>query len=144
MGAGPVGMTLALDLAWRGINVIVAERRPVNAPPDVKCGQIHVWFDGHRSLYDALGPDYTLLRLDPTASAAGIVDAATERQFPIEVVDVNSSKALEFYRHKLVLIRPDQHVAWRGDDGPSAPLDLIDVVRGARSVPAPKDSRMYP
>ena len=27
VGAGPVGMTLALDLAWRGVDVIVAERR---------------------------------------------------------------------------------------------------------------------
>src|SRR5262247_1464062 len=40
VGGGPVGMTLALDLAWRGIDVIVAERRPANDPPSVKCGQI--------------------------------------------------------------------------------------------------------
>ena len=40
VGGGPVGMTLALDLAWRGIDVIVVERRPANAPPNVKCGQI--------------------------------------------------------------------------------------------------------
>ena len=40
VGGGPVGMTLAMDLAWRGIDVIVAERRPANDPPSVKCGQI--------------------------------------------------------------------------------------------------------
>ena len=40
VGGGPVGMTLALDLAWRGIDVVVAERHPANAPPNVKCGQI--------------------------------------------------------------------------------------------------------
>jgi 2-polyprenyl-6-methoxyphenol hydroxylase-like FAD-dependent oxidoreductase len=40
VGGGPVGMTLALDLAWRGIDVVVAERRPADAPPNVKCGQI--------------------------------------------------------------------------------------------------------
>ncbi len=39
-GGGPVGLTLAIDLAWRGIDVIVAERRPPNDPPNVKCGQI--------------------------------------------------------------------------------------------------------
>ena len=33
-------MTLALDLSWRGIDVVVAERRPANAEPSVKCGQI--------------------------------------------------------------------------------------------------------
>ena len=40
VGGGPVGMTLALDLAWREIDVMVAERRPANDPPSVKCGQI--------------------------------------------------------------------------------------------------------
>src|SRR5688572_6229531 len=40
VGGGPVGMTLALDLSCRGIDVVVAERRPANAEPSVKCGQI--------------------------------------------------------------------------------------------------------
>src|SRR5262249_2223262 len=40
VGGGPVGMTLALDLSWRGIDVVVVERRPSNAEPSVKCGQI--------------------------------------------------------------------------------------------------------
>ena len=40
VGGGPVGLTLAIDLAWRGIDVMVAERRPSGDPPDVKCGQI--------------------------------------------------------------------------------------------------------
>ena len=40
VGAGPVGLTLAMDLAWRGIDVVVAERRPPDDPPNVKCGQI--------------------------------------------------------------------------------------------------------
>ncbi len=40
VGGGPVGLTLAMDLAWRGIDVVVAERRPLNDPPNVKCGQI--------------------------------------------------------------------------------------------------------
>src|SRR5438067_13256635 len=40
VGGGPVGLTLAMDLAWRGIDVAVAERRPPNDPPNAKCGQI--------------------------------------------------------------------------------------------------------
>jgi 2-polyprenyl-6-methoxyphenol hydroxylase-like FAD-dependent oxidoreductase len=40
VGGGPVGLTLAIDLAWRGIDVVVAERRPPDDPPNVKCGQI--------------------------------------------------------------------------------------------------------
>ena len=36
---------------------------------------------------------------------------------------------------KLMLVRPDQHVAWRGDEEPIAALDLIDLVRGAGNTP---------
>ena len=40
VGAGPVGLTLAIDLAWRGIDVTVAELRRAGEPPSVKCNQI--------------------------------------------------------------------------------------------------------
>lgn len=100
------------------------------------CRAPHLWLEGHRSLYDALGADYALLRLDPTIRVTGIVDAAAERGVPLTVVDVKAPEAVELYRRKLVLVRPDQHVAWRGDEGPAAPLDLIDLVRGACMVPA--------
>ena len=36
VGGGPVGLTLAME----GIDVVVAERRPPDDPPNVKCGQI--------------------------------------------------------------------------------------------------------
>lgn len=37
VGAGPVGLTLAMDLAWRGVDVVVAEQRAEAEPPSVKC-----------------------------------------------------------------------------------------------------------
>lgn len=95
------------------------------------CRAPHLWLESRRSLYDALGPGYTLLRLDPTARVTGIVDAAAERNVPLAVLDLKAPEARELYRHKLVLVRPDQHVAWRGDAEPAAPMDLIDLVRGA-------------
>jgi len=100
------------------------------------CRAPHLWLEGRQSLYDALGPDYTLLRFDPAAHVTGLVDAAAERRVPLTVLDVNASGALDHYRKKLVLVRPDQHVAWRGDREPDAPLEIIDLVCGARSVPA--------
>jgi len=102
------------------------------------CRAPHLWLEGRQSLYDELGPDFTLLRLDPSARVTSIVDAAAERNVPLKVLDVNKSEAREFYRHKLVLVRPDLHVAWRGDAEPAVPMDLIDLVRGARPVPASK------
>jgi hypothetical protein len=95
------------------------------------CRVPHVWVEGRRSLYDAMGPGYTLLRLDPTARVADLVAAAAQRGLPLAVLDVRSREAPVIYRHKLVLVRPDQHVAWRGDAEPADSLDLVDLVRGA-------------
>ena len=40
VGAGPVGLTLAIDLAWRGIDVTVVETRAPAAPPEPKCNHV--------------------------------------------------------------------------------------------------------
>src|ERR1700761_8766177 len=40
VGAGPVGLTLAIDLAWRGIEVTVVETRAPAAPPEPKCNHV--------------------------------------------------------------------------------------------------------
>jgi 2-polyprenyl-6-methoxyphenol hydroxylase-like FAD-dependent oxidoreductase len=95
------------------------------------CRAPHVWLEARRSLYDAMGPDYTLLRLDSAAHVDGIVAAAAQRGLPLAVLDVSSREAPELYRHKLVLVRPDQHVAWRGDAEPADSVGLVDLVRGA-------------
>jgi hypothetical protein len=95
------------------------------------CRAPHVWLEGQRSLYDAMGPDYALLRFDPTADVTGIVAAAAQRGLPLAVLEVRSREASQHYCHKLVLVRPDQHVAWRGDREPAHTLNLVDLVRGA-------------
>src|SRR3954462_14034691 len=40
VGAGPVGLTLAIDLAWRGIEVTIVERRARAEPPEPKCNHV--------------------------------------------------------------------------------------------------------
>lgn len=102
------------------------------------CRAPHFWLDDRRSLYDALGPDYTLIRFDPTVNVSGVVESAARRGVPLAVLDVDAPEARTLYARNLVLVRPDQHVAWRGDKEPPAPLDLIDLVRGARIMPARK------
>ena len=94
------------------------------------CRTPHIWLADGRSLYDALGAGYTLLRFDPHASTDGLASAAAAREVPLTVLDVRSPEA-GIYDRKLVLSRPDQHVAWRGDAEPRDPLGLIDLVRGA-------------
>src|SRR5580704_14420256 len=40
VGAGPVGLTLAMDLARRGISVVAIETRGAGEPPSVKCNHV--------------------------------------------------------------------------------------------------------
>jgi 2-polyprenyl-6-methoxyphenol hydroxylase-like FAD-dependent oxidoreductase len=90
----------------------------------------HAWLDEHRSLYDVLGPGFTLLRLAEAVDPEPMVRAARERGLPLEVVD-QSERGLEpRYEAPLVLVRPDQHVAWRGEAEPD-PGDVLDRARGA-------------
>ena len=65
----------------------------------------------HRAFRVGLAAQYQ--RLDPTAHVDGIVSAAAQRGLPLAVLDVRSDEASQHYRDKLVLVRPDQHVAWR-------------------------------
>lgn len=107
----------------------MAEFTPSTVPG---CRTPHIWLDEGRSLYDALGDDYTLLRFDRTIDTRALEQAARQRGVPLTVLDVDSTAARAMYRHALVLSRPDQHVAWRADALPDDPLALIDLLRGAR------------
>jgi hypothetical protein len=80
-------------------------------------------------LYDAMGPDYTLLRFDPQVDVSGMLAAAEIRGVPLEVLDVATNEPV--YTEKLVLSRPDQHIAWRGTAVPPDPMGLLDRIRGA-------------
>jgi FAD binding domain len=58
------------------------------------CRVPNVWIEGRRLLYDEMGPDYTLLRLDPKAHVAGIVAAAAQRGLTLAVLGVRSRDIL--------------------------------------------------
>jgi hypothetical protein len=77
-----------------------------------------------------MGPEFTLLRFDPDVDVAGLELAARDRGLPLKVLDV-AQPAGGPYQEALVLSRPDQHVAWRGNRPPANPLALINRVRGA-------------
>lgn len=94
------------------------------------CRTPHLWDADGVSLYDRMGPEFTLLRFDPAADARPLVRAAGERGVPLRLLDVAVPAAMACDA-KLVLSRPDQHVAWRGHCAPADPLSLIDRIRGA-------------
>jgi hypothetical protein len=95
------------------------------------CRTPHIWLGEGVSLYDAMGPDFTLLRFDPAVDASSVLAAAAMRGVPMSLLDVATKEPV--YAEKLVLSRPDQHVAWRGNAAPADPVGLVDVIRGAGS-----------
>ena len=82
------------------------------------CRVPHIWLNDGRSLYDALGSDYTLLRFDPAIDVSELMAEATGAGVPIELLDVAPSEGGGVYDRSLVLARPDQHVAWRSNRAP--------------------------
>jgi 2-polyprenyl-6-methoxyphenol hydroxylase-like FAD-dependent oxidoreductase len=94
------------------------------------CRVPHLWCADGGSLYDAMGAEFTLLRFDSTREVAALELAARSRGVPLKVLDLERPPDACF-QDALLLSRPDQHVAWRGDRLPADPLALIDRVRGA-------------
>jgi 2-polyprenyl-6-methoxyphenol hydroxylase-like FAD-dependent oxidoreductase len=95
------------------------------------CRTPHFSLADGSSLYDAMGPEFTLLRFDSAADVAPFEAAARLRGVLLKVLDLETPDGADYEGHGLVLSRPDQHVAWRGERPPADPLALIDHVRGA-------------
>lgn len=77
----------------------------------------HFWQDDS-SIYDHFGPDYTLLcRPDADATAiSAALDEARDLGVDLRRVDIAAEVGLQRYTHGLTLVRPDQYVAWRGNE----------------------------
>jgi 2-polyprenyl-6-methoxyphenol hydroxylase-like FAD-dependent oxidoreductase len=81
----------------------------------------HAWLADGSSLYDSFNFEWTLLALGPDAPGSrGFVDAAAALGLDLRVVTHPSADLCALYEAPLVLIRPDQIVAWRGGDDTSA------------------------
>jgi 2-polyprenyl-6-methoxyphenol hydroxylase-like FAD-dependent oxidoreductase len=92
----------------------------------------HVWLADGRSTLDLFGRGFVLLRLGSDApTGEGLQRAAAARGVPCAVMDIAAPEVLEAYQRRLVLVRPDGHVAWRGDTEPADAAAVIDRVRGA-------------
>jgi 2-polyprenyl-6-methoxyphenol hydroxylase-like FAD-dependent oxidoreductase len=74
----------------------------------------HRWLGPGRSLFDLLGPEYSLLGDLAAPAAAPIVAAAGRLGIPLTAIELPA--AASWFDAPLVRVRPDQHVAWRGGD----------------------------
>jgi len=103
------------------------------------CLAPHAWLADGSSLYDHFGQGYTLLVTGEAVAtdavgAEAIVVEAGRRGMPLTVVIPRDARLPGLYAARLALIRPDQHVAWRGDALPADIAGLLDHVTGFRAA----------
>lgn len=94
----------------------------------------NVWLEPEHSLFDIFGPGFTLLSFGDRDADDGnsLEEAARVRNIPFTVRRISPSPGRDLYAADYALIRPDIHVAWRGDALPSEGDALWDVLLGGR------------
>lgn len=133
-----LGLVLGYDYADARLVTPAGSPAPPAHPVDYRpsaapgCLLPHIWLDESTSLYDRLGPDFTVL-IDATGPAAdraaAFAEAAEATGIPavVRTVTVDDRSLSEVWEAPVVLVRPDQHVAWRGSD----PVGLGAALRRA-------------
>ena len=97
------------------------------------CVAPHLWLKDGSSLYDHFGTGFTLL-----VTRSGLPDdlqrcqqIANQLKIPVKVIHPDESRLHHRYEANFALIRPDQHVAWRGNEIPEDFASLLNHVSGA-------------
>lgn len=97
----------------------------------VGCRAPHVWLEDGRSSLDLFGRGYVLM-----ATRSSLEDterlalSAKEKGVPLTIYPMDSPQLVEAYQKQFVLVRPDGHVAWRGDTIPHDTHSIIAQVSG--------------
>ena len=100
------------------------------------CLAPHLWLADGSSLYDQFGPGFTLLVTDgDTAGTHALLAAAQARGVPLKVLAPGDDRLRARYGARFALIRPDQHVGWRGDAIPDDCDALLVHLTGADGPP---------
>jgi hypothetical protein len=82
-------------------------------------------------MLDFFGDGFVLVRFGGAASRdEALMAAAAEAGVPLSVVELQDARLARLYERRLVLVRPDGHVAWRGESAPDDCTELIATVTG--------------
>lgn len=145
-----INRRVVLGYHYEGSRIVVADARP--APhaersadayvPSARPGHLapHAWLDDGTSLYDGFGQGFTLLVTSDENDDRVVADErrtlerarsdAAIAETPLAVLAPRHAHLRELYEARYALIRPDQHVAWRGDVWPENGVALLRRVTG--------------
>jgi 2-polyprenyl-6-methoxyphenol hydroxylase-like FAD-dependent oxidoreductase len=137
--------TIGIQLGYRYENSPICIPDGTPAPPDETATYTptarpghrapHAWLAPGQSTIDQFGRGFVLLRFGAASiDTTPLIRAASARRVPLRVIDIRNEEASALYERRLVLVRPDGHVAWRGDEVPADAAWIIDTVRGAGAV----------
>ncbi len=96
------------------------------------CVAPHLWLADGSSLYDHFQNGFNLLVTEDghDTAIAAFERAAAAIAMPLKVVQPHDTRLRSRYQAALALIRPDQHVAWRGDALPDSPAAVLGRIAG--------------
>jgi 2-polyprenyl-6-methoxyphenol hydroxylase-like FAD-dependent oxidoreductase len=104
----------------------------------------HVWLNdpaaphNRIALHDRLGMGYTLLRLGRTRiDTLNLERALRATGAPLDVFEIDDAAAREIYSFDLLLVRPDLHIAWRGNQIGEDATAIADIATGRGVTSAP-------
>ena len=108
----------------------------INYVPSSRAGCLapHAWLHDGTSLYDHFGAGLTLLVSDVDADdqAQELLASATNEGIPLKILRPSESGIGNLYPHRFTIIRPDQHVAWRGNDLPKNHAAFLSYFLGIK------------
>jgi predicted lipoprotein with Yx(FWY)xxD motif len=85
-----------------------------------------------RNVFEELGHGFTLLSFDRDEAAAdAFMQSAAAQRVPLKVVRDTRERGRERYEAGLVLVRPDQFVAWAGDQPAPSASEILKRASGA-------------
>lgn len=121
----PICMADGTDSPPSDASIYIQSARPGSRAPHVQLA------DGSSTL-DLFGRSFVLLTLgeNPTNCEA-LARAAKACKMPLNIISIADTSVLEAYEARMILIRPDGHVAWRNNYLPNDPGALLDTVRGS-------------
>jgi 2-polyprenyl-6-methoxyphenol hydroxylase-like FAD-dependent oxidoreductase len=136
---------IVLGMRYENSPIIVADGS--EPPPDhfmlyvpsarPGCLAPHLWLADGSSLYDHFGNGFTLLVTDGDLREANeLLAVAANHNVPLKIVALSDQRLKGRYEARFALIRPDQHVGWRGNSLPADKDGLLERLTGSHHTPS--------
>jgi 2-polyprenyl-6-methoxyphenol hydroxylase-like FAD-dependent oxidoreductase len=97
----------------------------------------NVWLDDGTPMQDRIADGYTILKLASTKTdVCPLEEALRARNAPVNTLEIPDQIARDIYGFDILLIRPDMHIVWRGNQIPEDAATIANTATGHGSSEA--------